>query len=155
MLQEGSNCAEMYVDFGLVGDLEKPDEITSILRIEPVRAFAKGQIMYPSGRKRKEGNWAISSEGQLATTSMERHLLFLLERLEPVKSELLEIASRLSVTVFFNCSWTFTEVPGGPIITSGTLKKMADLGAYLSFYTKMYEDFDEEEDYSNPKYDAI
>lgn len=145
-LEKSPNCAEMYVDFGLVGDLENPDEITSILKLEPVRAFAKGQIMYPRGRKRKEGIWAISSKGQLATTSMEQHLLFLLERLEPVKSEVIEIASRLSVTVFFNCSWTFTDVPGGPIITSGTLKRMADLGAHLSFYTKSFRAYDDDEE---------
>lgn len=147
-LEENPSCAELYVYFGVVGNLDRPDEITSRLKIQPTWAFAKGQTIYSRGKpkgKRKEGNWSISSQGQLKTTSIERHLLFLLERLEPVKSELLEIAERLSLTVNFSCVWTFTDVIGGPILTPNTLRRIADLGAYLSIGTKSFRAYDDDE----------
>lgn len=151
-LEENTSCADLYAYCGLVGNLERPDEITSRLKIKPTWAFAKGQIIYSRGKpagKRREGNWSISSKGQLETTSMERHLLFLLERLEPVKSELLEIAERLSLTVHFSCVWTFTDVIGGPILTTNTLRRIADLGAYLSIGTKSFRAYDDDDDDDN------
>ena len=148
-LQENSSCVELYAYFGLAGNLENPNEITSLLKIQPTWAFAKGQIIYSRGKpkgKRREGTWGFSSKNKLETTSMEKHLIFLLDKIEPFNSELICLVNQLSLTVIFNCTWTFNDTIGGPIITPETLKKIANLGGYLSMATKSFRAFDDDDD---------
>lgn len=146
ILRENPNCKETDVTFGIVGELLNPEEIESKIKIKADFSYAKNQVYYLGNKPRvnkRQGIWQISTEDKLITTSVEKHFLYLLDRLEPVKEEIIEITEKYSLITYFNCSYTFTLIPGGPTLSQKTVKKIASLKAYLSFYLQEYEEDDE------------
>lgn len=106
VLDENPNCHHTHATFRLVGDDLSTQEITSRLRIEPTFAADKGRERPLRGGKsvtQPTGVWSISSEGRLDTTSLERHLLWLLDILDPVRDELLRITRSFKARPDFFC----------------------------------------------------
>lgn len=135
-LDENPNCAKTYATFRLRGDQLAAKEVTVRLDIEADFAFEKGEL-HSSGRgqpvKQRIGVWYITSEGRLETTNTERHLLDLLEKLEPVKEELRAVVQRQSLVADFFCYWVSATGHGGPEVSPDTLRRIADLDARLGF----------------------
>lgn len=132
-LPENPNCQKTYAAFRLLGDLLNPIEITSRLGIIPSKAFAKGQVWDKAGiRNCATGIWKLSSKGHLETTSLENHLIFLLEQLEPITSGIIQSIGELSLQADFFCYWLSATGHGGPILSPTVLRRISNLQASLS-----------------------
>ena len=141
-IKENPNCLETYAIFCLVGDSLNPDEIESKLKIKASFVNKKGGILKSRSRflKREQEIWAISSKEQLDTTSLERHILFIMERLEPVEEEIVQILSQSSLTAYIHCYWLPGGFLGGPVLSPEILEKIGNLNAYLDFgFEKLYD----------------
>src|ERR1700677_4910672 len=96
-LDENPNCARTYATFRLLGEALDPDAATRALDLEPSLALAKGQEM-PAGRigtarRQRTGVWSLSTDNVVRSTSLERHLLHLLDALEPAGAALRALLS--------------------------------------------------------------
>lgn len=136
-IQENTNCVTKYVVFKLVGDLSNPNEITSRLRIKPSFSHAKGTPIFfyrgePKG-KRRQGIWGLSSQGQLLTSSLERHLTFLIDKIEPTYSEIIDLRDLCNMIAYFDCYLELTSPIYEIVLTPLILRRIANLNAYLSF----------------------
>jgi hypothetical protein len=110
-------------------------EVTQRLGLTPELVFEKGDTHQAGGNGRistqRTGVWLISSEHELDTTSLERHLLFLLEKIEPVSDTLRETIEQQQLEADFFCFWASSAGHGGPVLTPEVLRRVADLGALL------------------------
>ena len=144
-IQDNTNYVTKCVIFKLAGDLLNPEEITSRLKIKPTFAYAKGTPVFP-GEERKSrrmyGLWALSSKGQLLTSSLEQHITFSLDQIEPVYSEIIDLIEPCSMITYFDCYLGFTNPKDAILVTPLILRRIANLNAYLSF---SIEEFEEEE----------
>lgn len=141
-LLENPNCKRTYATFRLLGDLLNPSDITSRLGITPSKAFAKGETWDKTGiRQCTTGIWKLSSKDELMTTNLERHLVFLLNRLEPVTLEIIKIADELSLETDFFCYWLSATGHGGPEFSPGVLRRISNLNASLNL--DFYGPFDD------------
>lgn len=135
-LDDNPNCAETYATFRLAGDRLIAAEVTRRLGLEPEFAAEKGDARSEGGGRnvtQRTGVWSITSRGELETTSVEQHVLFLLSRLEPVSEALREVVERQALEANFFCYWVSATGHGGPDLTPETLRRIADVGAGLGF----------------------
>jgi hypothetical protein len=138
-LDENPNCRSTWATFRLLGDRLITDEVTRRTGIEPTFASDKGALR-STGRKKKSktitqrtGAWYLSSEGQLQTTSVERHLIWLLDQIEPARETFLEIAETHDAIADFFCYWLSASGHGGPEVSAGALARISRLNATLGF----------------------
>jgi hypothetical protein len=134
-LDENANCAETFASFLLIGDRLDPDDVTRRLQIEPKRSFPRGMIR-PSkarGLRQRTGTWIFTTEGVLASTSLERHLLGLLEELEPRREQILTLVDEQGLEAAVSCFWVSATGHGGPALSPEVLARIARLGAALWF----------------------
>lgn len=90
-LDENPNCARTYATFRLAGDNLNPDEATAALAISPSRALRKGQQIREqrrAGRIQRTGVCLLGTEDKLSSTSLEQHLVYLLDVIEPASAAL-------------------------------------------------------------------
>ena len=149
-LSENPNCSETNATFRLVGDLVDPSQITLLTGAAPLSAARKGETHVGSHTKKtyeyKTGAWCVSSEDVVESTSIERHLVFLLDILEPKKESIKKLIKQLSIRADFHIYWVSATGTGGPVISADTLRRIADLNADLDFeFQGPYEDDDEDE----------
>lgn len=131
-LEENPNCAQTHVSFRIIGDMLDPDIITARLGLVPDTAGRKGQVRAVNprtGRKYyyRTGIWIISTAGKLDSTSLERHLSYLLDILKPVKPELDRLLDEFSLRTDFFAFWVSRYGQGGPILSPEIMRRMADL----------------------------
>ena len=141
-LDENPNCSRTYATFRVSGDALDPDEVGAVLGLTPTRAFAKGQAV-PVGRKGKTtrrqrtGVWLLGSEDRTESTSLERHLIHLLDAVEHATPALATWRAERGLAVDFFCFWESATGHGGPELSPGTLARIAALDATLGidFYS--------------------
>ena len=132
-IRENDNCGETYAIFSFAGESLNPEHITSRLGLEQTFAKTPGNPMpFPSNLvTESDGLWAISSQDRLVTTTLDRHLVFLLDLLEPVSGDILEITAPGKLFAYFHCYWLPIAFLGGPAIRPETLRKIEKINAYL------------------------
>lgn len=135
-LDENPNCEKTYASFRLGGDALDPDEVTSALGITPTQAFIKDQEI-PVGRKGKAtrrqrtGVWLLDTEHTVESTSLERHVIWLLDAVEPAADARRALRARRGLEADFFCYWLSAHGHGGPLFAPGTLARIAALDAVL------------------------
>lgn len=134
-LEENPNCARTHAAFRLVGDGLDPDAATQVLGLEPSVARAKGQDI-PAGRvgparRQRTGVWLLSTDGVVSSTSLERHLIHLLESIEPAGAALDTLRRNEDISADFFCYWVSATGHGGPEVSPATLNRIAALRASL------------------------
>lgn len=129
----GNGGTEVYILFGLYGDFT-PDEVTTRLRLHPTGTFSKGDIASHTGRLHDESGWIVKTVPQLGDT-IDPHLEWLLERLEPVASEL-DTLRQSGVRTRLDCAWSSVGMGGGPWVGADKMRRLAhlDLDLIVSFY---------------------
>lgn len=137
-LEDNPNAARVRATVRLQGDELDPAHVTDALLIEPSFAAAKGELR-PPGRSSKApsvrqptGVWLFTT-ADLASTSLERHLLAALDRIEPRAVELKELIDANHLAFDIVCYWVSATGQGGPGITPKTLGRVAAVGAILAF----------------------
>jgi Domain of unknown function (DUF4279) len=112
--------------------------VTRGLGLTPDVAGDKGQVQSPRINPQtggphvaRTGVWYVSSEDALRTTSLERHLLWLLERIEPVADVLAQLRAEQQLNAEFIALWESATNDGGPVLSPQTLARIAALDAEL------------------------
>lgn len=128
---ENTACKKTNVTFRIGGDTLDPNEVTYSLRIEPTRAFAKGEEYYIKKigevRFRPIGHWSISSEGFVDSTSTEAHARYLLNILEPSIDVIAKYLNNPCCRTSIIFWWEATDEHGGFTLKSDTLSRLCRL----------------------------
>jgi hypothetical protein len=135
-LDENPNCEKTYASFRLGGDHLVPEAIERATGLASDFAAAKGDLRRSSsGHELRQGTgvWFVTSEGRVESKSIERHLVYLLAMVEPVREQLLAIAREQSLTADFFCYWASATGHGGPQVGADTLMRISELQASLGF----------------------
>ena len=142
-LRENPNPKKTSISFLMRSDVLLPSQITEELGIEPSWACAKGeayerQSFCPRTRKHhtvvrkgSSGIWAVDSEDSIQSTSVERHALYLLERLEPRASVIRRYVENPDYYVRFNIWWESEIGHGGFDLSGATVGRMSVLCQYF------------------------
>jgi hypothetical protein len=135
-----------HASYRLIGDGVDPAAITRALRIEPALALKRGQQLGlradGSPRLAPTSVWLITSEGRMTDSEpLERHILELLQRLEPRRDELLRLSASPAVRGDFFCFLEAQPQGGVPTLSPALLRRLAAIGASLTLDT--YESSEE------------
>jgi hypothetical protein len=135
-LPKNENCLEAHVSFILGGDNLRPDLITKVLKIQPTYCVKKGDIhtgSYVRGNKAGTGVWFISTKGELKSTNLEEHLIYLINKIGKPSTNFYKLVTELRLRVMFRCFFMSATGQGGPDISIETLRKIVNLGFGLEF----------------------
>lgn len=132
-LQENGNCLIAHATFRVLGEELDPSDVTRLLGVEPTQALRRDQLVptQTSVRRQETGVWLLKSEGKVASTSLERHLVYLLDLVEPHAVALDELRREQAVTADFFCFWLSATGHGGPIFSADVMQRVAATGAEL------------------------
>ena len=140
--EEEDITKEVFVGFRIRSDILNPTALTSDLRIQPSRAWAKGDII-PSKRlnsqtgqpiKRPWGMWHLDSKSLIQTKKVEQHFLYLLDILEPQKDQLRIYLQRpTEYKISFYIRWQPYEAAGSYVVSANTLARAASLCHSMEF----------------------
>ena len=134
-IDENPNCARTFASFRLAGGELKPDEVSAALGLEPTNARERGQEIPVGGGgstfRQPTGVWSLSSQNAVESTSLERHIVYLMDAIESAVVALDALPFRRHIKVDFFCYWHSAGGHGGPEISATTLARMAALDASL------------------------
>ncbi len=126
-LDENIACNVTHVDFGITGFVLKPEEISKELGISPDRCWNKDNIVQRKNGtsfKRPYGLLAFNSK-HIQSTSTERHILYVVELLEPKKKLLDKYLNDETLRVSLRIWWEAKDGHGGYTVSSKTLLRLA------------------------------
>lgn len=139
------NCLETHSTFRIISDRLLPDEVTRSLGLTPTIAHAKNDTFVSRAGllRRPTGVWAIRSEDEVNSTSLEEHLLFVLGTLEPARVKIEFYRNHPDYEVNLLCYWMSKTGHGGPILSSNLLERAARICNSLDFDFYDASDLDE------------
>ena len=132
-----STIRRVHVDFDLTAPKLDPDAVSLALRINPTnsarrgdeRRNIKGALLQPH----KEGWWQLSTKGKVKSKDIHKHFEYLLKKLLPHREDILNFAK--NGETYFGVLWenTYLYAGNGPLISSQSIKGMAELNASIGF----------------------
>jgi hypothetical protein len=139
-LAEREDCRETYATLVLAGDSLDARRITTTLGIEPDESWHEGDT-FTSMHSRSEGRrltgmWQLSSRNKISSTSLERHIAHIFERLEGREHRLNQLAQEMKLFVRISCFWVTAVGHDGPILSPELLRRIGEIGAslWIDFY---------------------
>lgn len=95
-----------------------------------------------SGRRHKHSGWFLSSDGEVDADTIEPHLQWLLDQIEPIAPDLAEILASDDVLGNVDGFWASSGTGGGPWISAEVMSRLGALGLSLvvSFYATSSDD---------------
>lgn len=128
-MPENENASRAWASFILIGKGLNSNEVTSLFGINPDRAFNQGD---PRGADKvwPHGFWELSSQGLVASTDLERHIVWLLDHIEPLQSQLQSVRTN-RIRAEISCFWESRTGHGGPSFSPGLLRRIAGLDLEL------------------------
>jgi hypothetical protein len=129
-------CERTFARLQISGDQLDPDVITTRLGVEPSDKQKKGEIRTNSiGRTRtiRIGGWFLSSEHQVDSKDLRRHLDWLLAILRSRADGLRSVQEMDGVVMSVNCIWWSRGGHGGPTLWPEQMRALADLNLECGF----------------------
>lgn len=110
----------------------RPGEITEKLWLQPTRTARRGD--QPPGRRVPfpVTSWLLSSKDVVESLDLEKHLDWIITKLEPRADALRELQNRGAKTDLF-CYWQSKYGHGGPTLSPEIMKRAAALGLEIGF----------------------
>jgi hypothetical protein len=142
-LAENPQVQESHATFAIYGDNLDADLVSQRLSLEPDIARSKGDSILSRHRpiKQRTGVWLMESASRIDSTSLQRHVEFLLSEIEPRRNEILRICDEYAAQAVIICYWVPASFHGGPMLSSSLLSRIAAVGASLWF--EVYPDLRE------------
>ena len=116
-----------------------PEEISVRLGIAPTLMYSRGDKFIGKRKRellRKETRWMLSSQSVVRSLDVRHHVDWFLERLEPVKAELVALQACDGIKMTLYCEWWSAAGNGGPVLWPKQLLSLADLN--LEFLLDVY-----------------
>ncbi len=124
------------MELGLSGEFD-PAVVSSQLGLAPTLYFSKGDRVGNgrTGRVRPNSGWHLESESAIAADTIEPHLEWLLNLIEPRAAALSRLLA-MGIDGHVGCYWASVGSGGGPWIPPELMTRIGDLGLPLiiSFY---------------------
>jgi len=135
-------CAELRIYCGAM----HPSAVSNLLGTKPTSQVVLGEPIIslrkvPIG---KLNGWFLSSEGNVESKDIRRHLDWLIARLKPSSEVLRELQTKPDVRMSVNCIWWSRYGDGGPTLWPEQMRVLADLNLECSFSCAYYGDDDDE-----------
>jgi hypothetical protein len=134
---EYGTCAETRVSLLIYPSAELTvAEVTSRLQIQPTETSTVGEEKTnKSGRTRiaKGSLWELSSEGQVRSLDVRRHLDWLLQIVAPREVPLASIQEISGVRMAVNCAWYSRSGHGGPTLWPEQMAWLSRLNLECTF----------------------
>lgn len=128
--------AEVFTALRLRGNFT-PAEITRRLGLEPSSQVAKGDAVGQNRRRRiyQHSSWCLESTTAVSADTIEPHLDWLLDVIEPKATEL-DALRATGITCDVDCYWASVGRGGGPWVSPESMSRLGALGLPLviSFY---------------------
>ena len=136
-------CAELLI---YPGDMT-PDEVTQTLGISPSMTGLKrpGQTSNYSSKvgMPKPNFWGLSSEENVESKDLRRHLDWLLDLLDTAKEGLKIVRRRDDCKMYVQCIW-WAGLGGGPILWPEHMRRLSALDLEVAFSFADYNDGDDD-----------
>lgn len=129
-------CSKTHVKLRIYPGSLSPSDITSRLRLQPTQVNVAGEKrVSPSGRVRvlPFNAWFLSSEEDVRSLDLRRHLDWLLARLSPEAAALLSLQDEPGLRMSVNCVWWSRSGHGGPTLWPEQMRVLSDLNLECSF----------------------
>jgi hypothetical protein len=123
--------------FRILGEELVPDMVSKHLSLQPTTAWKKGdQYHIPNVgvRQRSIGHWSLSTDGALASESVEEHAAFLLQKLESQKRAVLELMQDPRFKVAISVWWEIDEEHGSFSLSSELMSRLTALSHDIEFH---------------------
>ena len=136
-------CDETYVTLRVYsGDLP-PKEVTDILGVKPTDLCLKGKGCYKyqenqlilektRNKEKIKNGWFLSSEDEVNSKDLRRHLDWILDKIISKKDELFELKKVIEF-IDISCYWRSKHGMGGPTLSTFQLKRLAELEIEIWF----------------------
>jgi len=124
------------------GDMD-PEKVTQKLGLAPTSSQGKGEyeVFTPAGERMVySSSWLLSSEGEVLSKDLRRHLDWLLDRIEPVAAQLRELQQHPSMKMAVSCLWWSAFNEGGPTLWPEQMRRMAQLNLECGINVAFYPD---------------
>jgi hypothetical protein len=137
MYDDGNpSCRETFATFRVAHESLAPESITRDLGLEPSAAHRKGDLMYPknpaSDHRHRSGQWSLSTNGRVESRDLRRHVVWLLDRLEPKRAALVRLqCDGFRIDIF--CFWCSAAGQGGPMLDPNQMGRLASLALPIVF----------------------
>jgi hypothetical protein len=121
-----------------------PDVVTSKLCLKPntIQKIGVPRTM-PSGVVRigKMNSWLFSSENELVSKDLRRHLDWILDKIEPISTQLIELQQIPKTRMALRCVWWSAYGEGGPTLWPEQMGRIAKLNLECTFSFSWYGDY--------------
>ncbi len=140
-------CEFVYAKLQIYTGSFDPKYVSNLLDITPSRTITKGEKNINSLGRVRTANlnaWFLSSEGQVSSKGLRRHLDWLLDKIALVSVQLTELQQEPGITMRINCTWWSAHGEGGPTLWPEQMKQMADLNLECALDITFYGPDDED-----------
>lgn len=140
---EYATCERTLAVLRVYGDDLDPAVITARLGILPTSFQKNGEVRTNSlGRQRtiKIGGWFLSSENDVESKDVRRHLDWILAQVLPRVDALREVQEMAGISMNVNCIWWSGTGGGGPTLWPEQMRGLAELNLECSFDVAFYGD---------------
>lgn len=117
------------------GDLA-PSVVTAKLGVAPTQENVAGEFFLSRrGTRRliKTNAWFLSSEEQVDSLDVRRHLDWLIEVIGPRQTAILDLQSIAGVNMAIQCAWYSRSGHGGPVLWPEQMRAIAELNLECGF----------------------
>lgn len=143
-------CERTYAELRIYGADLDPDEITNLLQITPSSTQRRGELRTGSGGRRERmvgvGGWFLSSENQVRSMDLRRHLDWILGQLDRRRDPLRRLQTKSGVEMSVHCIWWSRRGQGGPTLWPEQMKRLADLNLECGFEFSFFGEGEDEID---------
>jgi hypothetical protein len=139
-MPENLNCSYTDACFRIWGRHLDARDVTARLGIIPSTSFQRGDPGGPNGPWRR-GHWSITTREEGLSCDSQLHIEWLLDRLDPVREELLAIISEPGIQADIRCYWESVTGHDGPGFSSSFFRRFAafNLGLGITLFNSSEE----------------
>lgn len=140
-------CERTYAELRVYGDALDPKVIATRLGIEGSSAQKKGEVrkgFHDRERVVRIGGWFLSSEGEIDSKDVRRHLDWLLKLIMPRADALRSLQQQEDLRMNVTCIWWSAHGQGGPTLWPEQMRALSDLNLECSFDLSFYGPEDED-----------
>ena len=138
------SCELTYAVLTIYSGELPPSRVTDALKVEPSRVVVRDATLERgshAGRRHPLNVWYLSTEREVSSLDLRRHLDWLLQRLEGRRDALSELRANRSVRMLVNCSWwSRGDQAAGPTLWPSQMAKISGLGLELGIRFSCWED---------------
>lgn len=109
----------------IFGNIDNPSEITNALKLKPTHVHRKGDVRSPRAAPYEQDMWSLDAPLP-REEPLEKHLLWLKDKLTPHKDYIRKMSQFYTVNVF--CGYRTDSDQGGFDLSPDVLSMFTDLG---------------------------